>query len=91
MVGLTTTKILINSIISTKGARFLVIDIKQVYLNTPLERFECIVIKLALLPQEIIDEYNLLDLANDGQVCIEIQRCMYDLTQAGILINNLLK
>jgi hypothetical protein len=33
--GLTTAKILINSVISTKGARFLVVDIKNFYLNTP--------------------------------------------------------
>jgi hypothetical protein len=33
--GLTTTKILINSVISTLGAKFLVIDIKNFYLNTP--------------------------------------------------------
>jgi hypothetical protein len=33
--GLTTSKILINSVISTLGAKFLVIDIKNFYLNTP--------------------------------------------------------
>jgi hypothetical protein len=33
--GLTTAKILINSVISTLGAKFLVIDIKIFYLNTP--------------------------------------------------------
>jgi hypothetical protein len=36
---LTTEKILINSFISTKGARFLMVDIKNFYLNTPLTRF----------------------------------------------------
>jgi hypothetical protein len=40
--GLTTAKNLINSIISTMGAKFLVIDIKKLYLNTPLVRFEYI-------------------------------------------------
>jgi hypothetical protein len=35
--GLTTAKLLINSIISTKGSRFLVVDIKIFYLNTPSE------------------------------------------------------
>jgi hypothetical protein len=33
--GLTTAKILINGVISTLGAKFLVIDIKIFYLNTP--------------------------------------------------------
>jgi hypothetical protein len=36
--GLTTAKILFNHTLSTPGARFLVIDIKNVYLNTPLGR-----------------------------------------------------
>jgi hypothetical protein len=35
--GVTTAKILINSVISTQGAKFLVIDIKNFYLNTPLD------------------------------------------------------
>jgi hypothetical protein len=35
--GLTTAKILINNVISTKGAQFLVIDINNFYLNTPLD------------------------------------------------------
>jgi hypothetical protein len=33
--GLTTAKILINSVISTLGAKFLVIDINNFYLNNP--------------------------------------------------------
>jgi hypothetical protein len=33
--GLTTAKILINSVISTKGAKLMVIDINNFYLNTP--------------------------------------------------------
>jgi hypothetical protein len=35
--GLTTAKILINSVISTPNAKFLAIDIKNFYLNTPSE------------------------------------------------------
>jgi hypothetical protein len=38
--GLTTDKILINSVISTTNAQFMVIDTKNFYLNTPLGRFE---------------------------------------------------
>jgi hypothetical protein len=49
--GLTTAKILINSVISTLGARFLIIDISNFYLNTPLGRFEYMVIDLSSLPQ----------------------------------------
>jgi hypothetical protein len=54
--GLTTAKILINSVIFTQGAKFLVIDIKNFYLNTPLGRFEYMVINLASLLQETIEK-----------------------------------
>jgi hypothetical protein len=33
-----TIKILINSIISTAGAKFMTMDIKDFYLNTPMAR-----------------------------------------------------
>jgi hypothetical protein len=61
--GLTTAKILINSVNSTKGTRFLVIDINNFYLNTPLGRFKYMVINLSSLPREVINEYDLLELA----------------------------
>jgi hypothetical protein len=89
--GLTTAKILINSVISTLGAKFLVIDIKKIYLNTPLGRFEYMFINLSSLPQETIDKYNLMELAQDVKVYIEIQKGMYGLPQAGILANELLQ
>jgi hypothetical protein len=89
--GLATAKILIKSVISTPSAKFLVIDITNFYLNTPLGRFEYMVINLASLPQETIDKYDLNELAQDGQVYIEIQKGMYGLPQAGILANELLQ
>jgi hypothetical protein len=87
--GLTTAKILINSVISTKDAKFLVIDINNFYLNTPLGQFEYMVINLASLPQETIEKYDLNELSQDGKVYIEIQKGMYGLPQAGILANEL--
>jgi hypothetical protein len=89
--GLTMAKILINSVISSLGAKFLVIDIKNFYLNTPLGRFEYMVINLSSLPQEMIEKYDLIELAQDGKVYIEIQKGMYGLPQAGILANELLQ
>ncbi len=41
-------------------------DIKNFYLNTPLDRFEYMRFSLALLPDEIVSQYNLLDIAIDG-------------------------
>jgi hypothetical protein len=53
--GLTTANMLFNSTISTPRARFLVIYIKHFYLNTPLERYEYMVVMMASLPQEVIE------------------------------------
>jgi hypothetical protein len=89
--GLTTSKILINSVISTPNAKFLVIDINNFYWNTPLGRFEYMVINLASLPQETIHKYDLKELAQEGKVYIEIQKGMYGLSQTGILSNELLQ
>jgi hypothetical protein len=89
--GLTTAKNLVNSVISTLGAKFLVIDINNFYLNTPLGRLEYMVISLSSLPQETIEKYDLLELSQDGKVYIEIQKGMYGLPQAGILANELLQ
>jgi hypothetical protein len=68
-----------------------VVDIKNFYLNTPLGRFDYMVINLSLLSQEIIDEFGLLELAHDGRVYIEIQKGVFVLLQAGILANKVLQ
>jgi hypothetical protein len=59
-------------------------------LNTPLELYEYMVLMMTSLPQEVINEYGLNDLAVDGKVYIEIKRGVYGLPQAGILATELL-
>jgi hypothetical protein len=54
-----------------------------------MESFEYMRIPITLIPQEIIDQYNLLPLVSDGHVYIEVQKGMYGLPQAGILANQL--
>jgi hypothetical protein len=49
------------------------------------------VINLLSLPQETIDKYDLIELAQDVKVYIEVQKGMYGLPQAGILANELLQ
>ena len=63
-------------------------DISNMYLNTPLDRFEYMRIHIKNIPQEIIDEYIIMDLvAADSYVYIEIRRAMYGLRQSGRLAN----
>ena len=47
-------KMLFNRVISTKGAKFMTMDISNFYLMTPLKRPEYIKIKLADIPNEVI-------------------------------------
>jgi hypothetical protein len=82
---LSTTKCLINSTISTPGARFLTCDIKNFYLNTPMTQWEYMKLPLAQIPATIIAQYQLAELADNGWVYIEIRKGMYGLPQAGIL------
>jgi hypothetical protein len=65
-------------------------DINNYYLGTPLPRFEYMKMLLSRFPGEIIQKYNLNDLAVDVWVYIEIRNGMYGLKQAGLLANQLL-
>ena len=58
---LTTSKILWNSTISQKGARYACADAKNFYLSAELEDPEYMRIAANLVPQDFIDTYNLKD------------------------------
>ena len=88
---LTTTKMLWNSVISTKDARYLCLDIKNFYLGTPMERFEYMKMPINIFPVETIKQYNLHKHAKNGFVYLEIRKAIYGLPQAGILANKLLR
>jgi len=52
---MTLVKTLLNSVISTKGARCVMLDVKGFYLNTPMKRYEYMRIKITDIPEEVID------------------------------------
>ena len=58
-LDLPTVKLLLNSVISTPNAKFLTIDIKYFYLNTPMAQREYMRLKLSDLPEHVISHYNL--------------------------------
>jgi hypothetical protein len=85
-------KMLFNSVISTKGARFMTMDISNFYLMTPLHRPEFIQMKLSNIPDEVIKEYKLREKATpDGNIYIRAKQGMYGLPQSGLLANKLLE
>lgn len=66
-VEMMTVKMHLNSMISTKGARYCTIDIKDFFLNTPMDRPEFMRMKITDLPPAFV-LYNLNDIAdNSGQ------------------------
>eukprot|EP00804_Cyclotella_cryptica_P006175 CCRYP_015258-RB/>CCRYP_015258-RB protein AED:0.28 eAED:0.28 QI:0/0/0/1/1/1/3/0/731 len=75
-----TTKVLLKSVVSTVGARFMTIDIKDFYLNTPMACPEFMRLKLSDMPNDIIEHYALHTIATED-----------GLPQAGIIAQQLLE
>ena len=88
---LTTHKLLLNSVVSTRGAQYMTADIGNFYLGTPMDRFEYMFIPMKFIPLEIQQQYNLQEKAKDGKVYTRIEKGMYGLPQAGILANHQLR
>ena len=86
--SLTTFKILLNSVVSTRRAKFKSIDIKDFYYGTPLERPEYMRLHYDELPPTIVDEYDLDSIVHDGWVYVEILKGMPGLKQAGKIAND---
>ena len=85
-------KMLFNSVISTKGARFMKMDISNFYIITPLHWLEFICMKLSNIPEEVINEYKLKEKATlDCSIYIKTKQGMYSLPQSGLLANKLLE
>jgi hypothetical protein len=92
MVKMMTVKMHLNSVILTPGTQFRTIDIKDFYLNTPMERLEYMHMKLSKVPQVFVTPYNLASIAEDnGNVYIKVQKGMCGLPQADILAQKLLE
>ena len=65
-------------------------DVKNFYLNTPMEEPEYMKIPFRLIPEEIKVEYKVSDFEHAGYVYVKINKGMYGLAQAVLLANELL-
>ena len=75
--NLLTVKLLLNIIISTMGAKFMILNISNFYLMTPLKRKEYVRMKLSDFPEKLIEHYNLFEkVTSDGFVYVAIKRGM---------------
>ena len=54
-------------------------DIANFYLNNPMDRYEYMKLPLDIIPEEIIYQYNLINLAHKDFLYVEIQKGVYRL------------
>ena len=88
---ITTSKMHWNSVISTPGSRYLVVDAKHFYLNNVMSKHEFYKISISLIPQAVIDEYDLMDKQINGFLYVRLEKVMYGIVQAGIIAHTALK
>ena len=81
-------QLLLKSMVSTPDARFMTADIKNFYLNTEMERPQYTKIQINLIPQEIMEEYNVIEYVVNGFAYFEINKGMYGLPQAVKIAND---
>ncbi|KAL7488864.1 hypothetical protein ACHAW6_014729 [Cyclotella cf. meneghiniana] len=81
-------KILLKSVILTKGAKFMTLDIFDFYLNTPMKHPEYMRHHIKDTPNKIFEEYNLKTIVDkDGNTTKD----MYGLPHASLIANKLLE
>ena len=51
--------LLLNNVVSTPGAKFMAFDVSNFYLNTHMTRYEYVKMRLADIPDEVVQEYGL--------------------------------
>ena len=91
LVTLTIVKIHLNSTISNKDARYITVDIKDFYYRTLMQDYKYSHLSLKLVPKEVIEQYNLHELASNNKVYFDIQKGMLGLKQVGIIAYNRLQ
>ena len=82
---LPTIKLLWNSVLSTPGAKYFTMDISNFYLGSQLPCPEFMRLPVNIIPEEIMQKYNLSKIMDDGYVYLRVEKGMYGLPQAGKL------
>ena len=69
-VYLTTLKLLVDSIVLTLNAKFMTIDVKYFYSNTPMDRSEYMRLKLSNLPESVVQHYHIEGRPTETGMCM---------------------
>ena len=65
----------------------MVLGLKDFYLETPMACYKYMRIAVEMVPNEIMDQFNLHSMVHNGFVYVEIWHGMYDLPQEGCIAN----
>ena len=82
-------KLIFNSVISLRNARFVSFDISNFYLKNHLDRYKYARVRLANISDEFVQEYNLTEKYRNRWIYFEVCKGVYSLPQSGKLYKNL--
>ena len=89
---LLTVKIMLNSVISTPRAKFMMMDLKFFYLNSSMIRYKYHWLYMSNTSDDVIQHYQLQQKATDNRyIHVEIRKGMYGLLQGRCLVQDLLE
>ena len=57
-------------------------DVKYFYLNYQMDRDEYIMIQISMIPQELVDKYNITEKSHNGYIYARLTKGMYGLPQS---------
>ena len=66
-----TSKLLFNSLLLTPYVKFMGTDMKIIYVNTPMDRYEYMRLPIKIIPQDIIDKYQLMNKLKMASSCVK--------------------
>ena len=88
---LTMTKFHWNSILSTLDAKYFIVDAKNFCPDNTMKNNKYYRIFIKLIPQEIVEKYDLNRKKFDSYIYVRFEKGMYGQIQAGIIANEVLK
>lgn len=83
---------MLNSVLSMPNARWMMVDIRNFYVNMPLKKYEYLKLRLSDLPDDVIEQYNSrAKVTLEGFLYVAMRKGMFDLQQVGLLAQELLE
>ena len=73
---LTTAKLHWNIVLSTPYRKYLIVDVKNFYLNNPMKKSKYYKIAIKIIPQEIIDKFDMQNKQSDGYIYVRVKKGM---------------